>query len=62
MKNLQAPYIVKFVDAYAVINPQNGTSITSAETRDGAVDALVAAVQQWLDNGHKHDYQSKASV
>lgn len=62
MKNLQAPYLVKFNDGYAIINPQNGTIITSAETRDAAVDALVAAVQQWLDNNHAHNYQSTAGV
>lgn len=62
MNALHSPYLVKFSDGYAVINPKNGTIITSAETRDAAVDALVAAVQQWLDNGHAHNYQSSAGV
>lgn len=53
MKALHSPYLVKFSDGYAVINPKTGMPLATADNRDDAVDALVAAVQKWIDNGHK---------
>lgn len=53
MKPSASPYLIPTPDGYIVVNPKTGMPLATANNRDDAVDALVAAVQKWIDNGHK---------